>query len=370
MIAVAWHAFFRPWIVHLGHQGRFALNQTIFQGSIEKNHLLYFPANILSGNQHHRYRYDVHHDDPKNTFTTNDTNTTVPRITIGMDVHEMPVRMPLFGAGTWQYNDTIAYQSVCQAFSVGVTLVDTAFGYGNEQGVGKAIRDCYTGKRSDLFVLTKVPGGLTFSETLAAHHHNLFALNLEYVDHLMVHYPADWEASPDKSSKSVRQAEWRALEEIYYSGKARSIGVSHYCRRHLQDILEIATVLPSLNQVEYHVGSQDVDQVIPFCKEHNITFMSFSPLCGPCTIPKQDSLIDGDLVTEIASHYSEKNVTGSQVALRFIVQQALEEPYMGGVIPKSNNLSHIRSNMDIFRFQLTNEDMDRLRQATRPAKQC
>lgn len=296
----------------------------------------------------------------------NNNNNTIPRISIGVDVHGISVQMPLIGAGTWQYNDTIAYQSLCLAFSAGYTLVDTAFGYGNERGVGNAIRDCYSGKRSDLFVLTKVPGGLSFSETLAAHHHNLFLLNLEYVDHLMVHYPADWQAC--KASKQFRQEEWRALEEIYYSGKARSIGVSHYCSRHLDDIFEIATVFPSLNQVEYHVGSQDVDHVIQYCKDHNIAFMSFSPLCGPCTMkdPHQDSLIDGDLVTEIAAHYP--NVTGSQVALRFIVQQAMQpHSYMGGVIPKSNQLSHILSNMDVFRFQLTEQDMDRLRQAARPA---
>lgn len=290
----------------------------------------------------------------------------IPRIEIGYDVHGQAVRMPLVGAGTWQYNDTIAYQSLCKAFSAGVTFVDTAFGYGNQKGVRNAIYDCFTGKRSDLFVLTKVPGGLTFDQVRAAHHQNLFELNVEYVDHLMTHFPADWEAT--KASKAMRQEEWQALEEIYYSGKARSIGISHYCPQHIDDILEIATVMPSINQVEYHVGSGDVDGVMQKCRENNITFMSFSPLCGPCQYDPEDSLITGTLVTDIAEHY---NVTGAQVSLRFIVQQALEEgSFIGGVIPKSNNMDHIVSNMDLFSFELSKEDMEQLRQARKPSAEA
>lgn len=245
-------------------------------------------------------------------------------------------------------------------------MVDTAFGYKNQKGVGRAIRDCYQGRREDLFVLTKIPGGLSHAETLAAHQHNMWELELEYVDHLMTHYPADWEQSPDRSSAVRRQEEWLALEEIYYTGKARTIGVSHYCARHLQDVLEMATIPPSLNQVEYHVGSGDVDDVLQACHENNVTFMSFSPLCGPCQYEPKDSLVHGDLVTEIASHYP--NVTASQVSLRYIVQQALSGggSAMGGVIPKSNNMDHLVENLNIFSFSLSQKDMDRLAAATKP----
>lgn len=291
--------------------------------------------------------------------------TTIPLRLIGHDVHGLPVRMPLLGAGTWLYNDTIAYQSLCKAFSAGIRFVDTAYGYHNQKGVGKAIRDCYQGRREDLFVLTKIPGGLTTREAHAHHHENMFELNLEYVDHLMTHFPADWDVSEDRASKKMRQEEWRALEEIYYTGKARSIGVSHYCPQHIQDILEIATVPISINQVEYHVGSQDIDGVIDTCQEHNITFMSFSPLCGPCEIENpKDSLISGDLVTSIGKKYG---VSGSQVSLRFIVQQSLEEcSTIGGVIPKSNNMDHILENRNIFSFELDGGDMKKLAQSKTP----
>jgi diketogulonate reductase-like aldo/keto reductase len=300
-----------------------------------------------------------------NTHHHHTPSTLVPTISIGVDVYGNSVDMPLVGAGTWQYNDTIAYESVCKAFRAGYTFVDTAFGYGNQRGVGQAIRDCYSGKREDLFVMTKIPGGLRVSEALAALEENLVELQLDHVDHVMVHYPSDWQASPDRANKAARQETWLALERVYYKGQARSIGISHYCSQHIHDILEVATVMPSINQVEYHVGSGDVNDVIQTCRQHNITFMSFSPLCGPCQASPEHSLISGGLVTSIAKKY---NVTGSQVSLRFIVQQALtKNSFMGGVIPKSNNKDHISHNRDLFGFELSDADMETLFAATEPA---
>ena len=289
------------------------------------------------------------------------TAASIQSITIGIDVDGLAVEMPLLGAGTWQYNDTIAYQSVCQAFEAGYTFVDTAFGYGNQKGVGLAIRDCWKGTREQLFVMTKIPGGLNSSQVYAAHQQNLMLLGLDYVDHLMTHFPADWAAT--KASPKSRQQEWLALEKLYESGQARSIGISHYCPRHIDDILEVATVKPSINQVEYHVGSQDIDGVIEKCEQEGIYFMSFSPLCGPCQYEPQDSLISGTLVSEIGKNYDK---SGSQVSLRFIVQQALQGKHAGGVIPKSNTMKHIRSNMEIFDFKLSENDMARLQAATKP----
>lgn len=285
----------------------------------------------------------------------------IPTISIGNDVHGKPVELPLVGTGTWQYNDTIAYQSVCTAFEQGYNFVDTAFGYLNQKGVGKAIKDCWHGSRDELFVMTKIPGGLNTNEVTATHKKNLLELGLDYVDHLMTHFPADWKVRV--ASKAARQEEWLALESIYKTGEARSIGISHYCRRHIIDVLEVATVMPSINQVEYHVGSQDIDDVIEFCERLQITFMSFSPLCGPCEFEPEDSLIHGDLVTEIASHYGD-TVTGSQVSLRYIVQQGIP------VIPKSNSAKHMASNLNIFGFELSEEDMSSLSSAMKPSAEA
>jgi len=295
-------------------------------------------------------------------------SAVIPAISLGKDVHGVEVMKPLVGAGTWQYNDTVAYSSVCAAFDAGYTFVDTANGYGNQKGVGAAIKDCWKGTREELFVITKVPGGLDYEETLAAHRENMDQLGLTYVDHLMTHFPADWSATPERSTPQRRQEEWRALEKTYNDGEVRSIVMSHYCSQHVDDILAVATVKPSVNQVEYHVGSQDIDDVIDKCKEAGIRFMSYSPLCGPCEIsdPKY-SLITGDLVTSIGAKYGK---SGSQVALRYIVQQALTTEHIGGVIPKSDNPKHLASNFDLFDFELSDEDMAALGAATEPAAEA
>jgi Aldo/keto reductase family len=132
----------------------------------------------------------------------------IPRKVIGYDVHGLPVLLPLVGAGSWQYNETMVYDSFCKSLHAGYTLLDTAYGYHNQIGVGRAVRDCYLRNNKDrrnLFILTKVPGGLSHAQTLAVHHVNLWQLNVEYVDHLMVHYPADWNVS--LASKEQRQTE-------------------------------------------------------------------------------------------------------------------------------------------------------------------
>jgi len=291
---------------------------------------------------------------------------SIPTVNLGKDVDGKDVLLPVVGAGTWQYNDTIAYESVCKAFSVGYNFIDTAWIYGNERGVGKAIKDCWKKPRSELFVMTKIPGGLNATEVATYHAQNMEWLQLDYVDHLMTHFPADFQVTPSRASPKARQEEWLALEKIYNSGQARSIGISHYVPRHIDDVLEVATIRPSVNQVEYHIGSGDVDGVIQKCVDEKIYFMSFSPLCGPCTYQPKDSLINGDLVKKIGKAH---NVTGSQVSLRFIVQQALTKPYIAGVIPKSNNAEHLASNLDVFSFDLTATEMEALYNTTVPAGQ-
>jgi len=285
----------------------------------------------------------------------------IPTVEIWPGVH-----MPLVGAGSWLYNDTTVYESYCKAFEAGYTYIDTAWGYRNEEGVGKAIRDCWLAKgrkREDLFVMTKIPGGLNYSEAIQAHDDNLKWLGLDTVEHVMTHFPCDWEETPERCNPERRKEHWKALETIYNQGKARSIGVSHYCKQHIDDILSIATVRPSINQVEWHVGSGDIDDTIEYSRANGIFFQSFSPLCGPCEYEPQDSLINGDLVTSIGKKYGK---SGSQVSLKYLVQHAQTMDHYAGVIPKSNSLAHLKSNLDIFDFTLSDEDMAALGAATKP----
>jgi len=289
-------------------------------------------------------------------------NIIIPTFKIGVDVHKRDVMMPMAGVGTWQYNDTVAEAEVTTALKFGTRLIDTANMYGNQVGIRNAMAKSGV-QRSELFISTKVPGGLTTEATITAHYDNLKQLGTETVDLLLTHFPCGFPTSPTSGpvncTKAARQATWKGLEALYYSGKARAIGVSHYCQKQLEDVLEIATVKIAVNQEEWHVGmGTDPQGVVSFCKKHGISYQSFSPLCGPCNKTEHNELLKGDLVTKIGKAH---NVSGVQVSLKWLVQQG------SPVVPKSSNPVHLHQDLDLFSFDLTEQEMAQLSAATFPA---
>jgi diketogulonate reductase-like aldo/keto reductase len=265
------------------------------------------------------------------------------------------IDMPLVGIGVWEYNDTVAASAVEIAFNMGYRHVDTALIYQNQVGVGSALKKLAL-PRSEYFVTSKIPGGLNASATEAALDQCLQQLGLDYVDLMLLHFPAE------TGGAAGRQEEWRALEAWAKKGKAKAIGVSHYCRRQLEDILSIATVPVAVNQVQYHVGmgqsGGNANDDMDFVRQKGILYESFSPLCGPCNPPDNTELITGELVTSIGKAH---NKTGPQVALKWLVQQGIP------VIPKSSKAKHIQENMDLFGWTLTDDEMNRLTMAESPA---
>lgn len=274
--------------------------------------------------------------------------TIVPTVEI-----EAGVWMPVQGLGTWQYNDSVAEDAVTKALALGYTLIDTANGYGNQIGVGKALA-ASDRARPSYFILTKIPGGMNHSAATALLDQNLEQLGVDYVDLVLTHYPADWNRN---GGKALRQEGWKALEDFKKAGKARSIGVSHFCRHHLDDILEINTTAIAVNQVEFHIGmGQGVNATDnrAYNEQLGITYQGFSTLCGPCGTSE---LVNGPLVTNIGKKY---NKSGAQVSLKWAVQQGVP------VIPKSNKVDHLVGNMDLFSWTLSDEDMATLTAATSP----
>lgn len=267
------------------------------------------------------------------------------------------VDMPVLGLGTWEYNNSRAERAVASAFRLGYRHVDTAFVYENQIGVGKALRQAAL-DRQEFFVTSKILGGLNASATTTQADQCLKDLGLESVDLMLIHFPA---AVGANGSKKERQTEWKALEAWAKSGKARAIGVSHYCRRHVEDVMEVATVPIAVNQVQYHVGMGRATNLatddMQYMHDKGILYQSFSPLCGPCTPPDNKELITGKLVTEIGAAH---NKSGAQVSLRWLVQQGIP------VIPKSDNPEHQLANSDIFDFHLTEKEMSQLSASTTP----
>lgn len=276
------------------------------------------------------------------------------------------VNMPLVGLGSWLYDSDTAYASTLSALKLGYTHFDTAYDYRSEDGVansigiGKALEEMKEKRpRDSYFITTKIEGGLNFTRTVAEHMENLKDLGLNHVDLLLTHFPCTMEATP-VCSKACRQDQWRALETLLMQGATRAIGTSHFCKKHMQDILEIATVKPAVNQVEYHVGMGSsgplADDDKDWMQSQGIHFQGFSPLCGPCA--NGTELITGKMVTDIGKKY---NKTGAQVSLRWQVQQNIP------VIPKTSNPSHQLQNAQLFDFELSDDDMETLTMARSPA---
>lgn len=274
----------------------------------------------------------------------------IPRIQIGTDVHGAPVKMPLVGfLGS---NQT----GVEMLLASGARLIDTALTYDNEGDIGRAIASSGV-NRSEVFISTKVPGGLGTAGTIAAHEENLKQLGMSSVDLLLTHFPCGFGHGYPNCTGSDRQATWRGLETLYKAGKARAIGVAHYCQKHLEDILEIATVQVSVNRGEWHVGmGKDPQGLVSFCRKHGISYQSSSSLCGNCDDNKE--LITGPLVTSIGNSH---NVSGVQVALKWVVQSG------SPVTPGTSNPTHVIQDMELFDFTLSPAQMYQLDLAQVPA---
>jgi len=285
----------------------------------------------------------------------------IPTIDIGLGV-----KMPLVGLGSWLYNSTTAYESTKSALEIGYTHFDTAYDYQNSDGIGRAFKES-TRDRKTYFVTTKIEGGLSYNDTIKEHLDNLDKLQLDQVDLLLTHFPCTMEANP-KGGADRRQQQWKALEYLFSAGKTRAIGTSHFCRRHMEDILKVATIKPAVNQVEYHVGmgqaGSNATDDKQWLESQGIVFQGFSPLCGPCCMGDttgkctyNKDLINGPIVTTIGKKY---NKTGVQIALKWQVQQNIP------VIPKTSNPKHQLQNAQLFDFTLSDKDMETLSLQTSP----
>merc|ERR1711907_212096 len=195
------------------------------------------------------------------------------------------------------------------------------------EALGRAIKDSNI-KREEFFITSKIPGGLTDSKAAAAAVEEcLNQLGMNYVDLMLIHYPATWSGDHGPDS---RVTTWKALEAAVARGSTRAIGVSHFCPRHVSEILAVTKTPISVNQVEYHIGmaNSDVNKTDgrQFDVAHNITYQSFMPLCGQCN---DNALITGNLTKSIGQAHGGRS--GAQVALRWLIQQGIP------AVPRSGN---------------------------------
>jgi methylglyoxal/glyoxal reductase len=244
------------------------------------------------------------------------------------------VKMPWFGLGVFKVQEgSEVIESVKAAIKHGYISIDTAAIYQNEEGVGQAIRESGI-PREELFITSKVwNSDQGYESTLQAYETSLKKLGLEYLDLYLIHWPG----------KTKYKETWKALEQLYKDGRVRAIGVSNFHIHHLKDLLEGAEIKPMVNQVEYHPHLTQ-KELHEFCKQEGIQLEAWSPL-------KRGELLSDPTINEIAQKYKK---TPAQVMLRWDLQNGVV------TIPKSIKEHRIIENADVFDFELTPQDMEKI----------
>jgi diketogulonate reductase-like aldo/keto reductase len=240
------------------------------------------------------------------------------------------VKMPKLGLGVWQLDEGREVErAVGVALKAGYRSIDTAAAYGNEAGVGNAVRDCGI-PREELFITTKLWNTEQgYDSTLRAFEKSLKKLNMDYVDLYLVHWPV----------KGKYLETWRAFETLYNEGRIRAIGVSNFQIHHLQDVLDKFSVVPAVNQVELHPLLTQ-KELRAFCTQHGIQIEAWSPL--------MQGQLDVPVIVDIAKKHGK---TPAQVVLRWDLQHDIV------TIPKSVREDRIIANADLVDFELSAEDM-------------
>ncbi len=249
------------------------------------------------------------------------------------------IKIPCVGFGTWRAPDgEVAVSSVKEALKVGYRHIDTAAAYRNEGSVGKAIKESGV-PREEIFVTSKLwNADHGYESTLRAFEKTMEELELEYLDLYLIHWPVpkihreDW--------KEATLGTWRAFEKLYKEGKIKAIGVSNFKVHHLQHLIDNCEIKPMVNQIEFHPSCLRED-IVNFCRENNILVEAWSPLASGEVFKVEE-------LKPIAEKYN-KNV--AQLVIRWVLQKEVLP------LPKSVHSDRIKSNGEIFDFEISYEDM-------------
>ncbi len=242
--------------------------------------------------------------------------------------------MPAAGLGTYALSDEECYNSVTALLEDGGRLIDTASYYGNEESVGRAIRDSDV-PRKEIFVTTKIYP-TEFDDPEGAIEACLERLDIGYIDLMLLHHPGDGDVEA-----------YHALEEAVEDGKVHSIGLSNWYVEELEEFLSQVNITPAVVQNEIHPYYQEKD-VVPYIQELGIVVNGYSPFGGRGHTAE---LFEDEVIASIAKAH---DVTSAQVILRWNLQRGVV------VNPGSSDPEHIRENLDIFDFELTEDEMEKI----------
>ncbi|CUQ42692.1 2%2C5-didehydrogluconate reductase [Clostridium paraputrificum] len=241
-------------------------------------------------------------------------------------------KIPVIGLGTYPMNNLELIKVIRKSVKLGYRSFDTATAYSNERFVGYGIK--FSGvKRKELFISTKLSNAQQRSgEIESALKDSLKRLKLDYVDLYLMHWP-----NPETYIES-----WIKMEKLYKKGLAKAIGVCNFHKHHLEKLLEVASVIPAVNQIEVH-PLLNQDELVSYCKSKGILVEAYTPLAR-----MDNRLVSNETLIQIARKYDKKI---SQIVLRWDYQRGIV------TIPKSNKVERLKDNINIFDFSLTEEEM-------------
>ena len=249
------------------------------------------------------------------------------------------VQIPCVGFGTYQTpNGEIAVTAVNNALALGYRHIDTAAGYGNEESVGIAVKQSGI-KREEIFITSKLQNSdHGYENTMKAFEKTMKNLDMDYLDLYLVHWP-----NPIKYRnewQSANAGTWKAFEELYKAGRIRSIGISNFHPRHIEELMKTAEIAPMVNQIRLCPGDTQ-DEVVAYCKLHNIVLEAYSPL-------GTGRIFEVPEMQVIAEKYGK---TVAQICIRWSLQMGFLP------LPKSITESRIKENADVFGFELLAQDV-------------
>ena len=240
------------------------------------------------------------------------------------------VKIPSIGFGTYKSgSDEETAEIIKYSLKTGYRHIDTASFYGNELGIGNGIKESGI-KREEIFLVTKLWNDCHgYDNTIEAFNKSLEKLQTDYIDLYLIHWP-----------NKLNSETWKAFEDLYRKGRVKAIGVCNFKIGHLEQLKESAEIMPMVNQVEMHPHNIKTE-MLNYCNENNIQLVAWSPIM-------RGRLFSNELMIGLSQKYKK---TIAQIILKWHIQRGVIP------IPKSSNKERIKENLDIFDFNISDEDM-------------